>query len=160
MRRTRFDDWDCPVARTTDLLGDWWTPLVIRTAFLGARRFDDFVGVLGIPRNVLTERLGRLVDEGVMERRRYQERPERFEYRLTDKGADLFELVVAMLTWGNRWTDWPDGPPVELVDRATGRPLDPVLVDRTTGEEIDPRRTTAAYAEGRGRRAANYGRPA
>ena len=73
MRRTRFDDWDCSVARATDILGDWWTPLVVRSALLGVRRFDDFVEMLGIPRNVLTERLSRLVDEGILRKVAYQE---------------------------------------------------------------------------------------
>lgn len=152
MRRTRFDTWDCPVARTVDILGDWWTPLIIRSAFLGVRRFEQFTESLGIPRNVLTERLNRLVDEGIFERHRYQERPDRYEYRLTDKGVALFPLVVSMLEWGNRWLDWSDDPPVVLVDRDTGEPLQPVLVDAATGEPIDPRRTSAVYASGRGGR--------
>ena len=86
MRRTRFDDWDCSVARATDVLGDWWTPFIVRSTFLGVRRFDDFVEMLGIPRNVLTERLTRLVDEGILTKVAYQERPVRHEYRLTEKG--------------------------------------------------------------------------
>ncbi len=152
MRRTRFDRWDCPVARTSDVLGDWWTPLIIRSAFLGARRFEQFSDRLGIPRNVLSERLVRLVDEGIFERRMYQEHPERFEYRLTEKGIDLFDLIIAMMAWGNKWSEWEDGPPMALVDRATNEPIEPMLVDRRTGEEIDPRRTTAIYQPGRGRR--------
>ena len=141
MRRTRFDDWDCSIARTVDMLGDWWTPLVIRQSFLGARRFDDFQAALGIPRNVLAERLRALVDYGVLERKQYSERPPRFEYRLTDKGIGLFGVIVAMMQWGDEWLDWPEGPPVQLVDRETGEPVEPVLVDRRTGEPIDPRRT-------------------
>jgi len=150
VRRTRFDDWDCSIARTVDMLGDWWTPLVIRTAFLGARRFDDFQSALGIPRNVLTDRLRTLEDQGVLERRQYSERPPRFEYRLTEKGIDLYPVIITMMAWGDRWLDWPDGPPMRLVHRDTGETLDPVLVDRRTGEPIDPRRTRAVTA-GRGR---------
>lgn len=151
MRRTRFDDWDCSIARTVDILGDWWTPMVLRSAFLGARRFEQFTDALGIPRNVLTERLNRLVDEGIMERRPYQERPLRHEYRLTEKGIGLYPVMVSMLEWGNRWLDWPDdGPPVHLVDRETGEVLEPALYDRRTGRELDPRRTRAAYVKGRG----------
>lgn len=156
MRRTRFDDWDCSVARTTDLLGDWWTPLVLRSAFLGARRFEEFTEMLGIPRNVLTERLRRLTDEGVFVKVQYQDRPVRHEYRLTEKGVGLYPVLVTMLEWGNAWGDWPDGtPPVRLVDRETGRPLLPVLVDAATGERLDPRRTRAEYV-----REGNWGRPA
>ena len=151
MRRTRFDDWDCSIARTVDLLGDWWTPLVIRQSFLGARRFDDFQSSLGIPRNVLAERLRTLVEHGVLERRQYSERPPRSEYRLTDKGIGLFGVIVAMMKWGDEWLDWPDGPPIQLVDRETGERIEPVLVDRRTGEEIDPRRTRPVNARpGRG----------
>lgn len=152
MRRTRFDDWDCSIARTVDMLGDWWTPMVIRAAFLGARRFDDFRTSLGIPRNVLTERLRSLEEQGVFERRQYSERPPRYEYRLTEKGVALYPVIVTMLKWGDEWLDWgDDGPPVKLVDRDTGEELDPVLVDRRTGEPLDPRRTRAvSAAKGRG----------
>jgi DNA-binding HxlR family transcriptional regulator len=150
MRRTRFDDWDCSIARTVDILGDWWTPMVLRSAFLGARRFEQFQEGLGIPRNVLTERLGRMVDEGIMERRLYQERPERYEYRLTEKGVGLYPVIVTMMEWGNQWLDWDTDPPVDLVDRDTGEVLEPVLVDRRTGQELEPRRTRAVYRDGRG----------
>src|SRR5688572_33019743 len=99
MRRTRFADWDCSVARATDILGDWWTPLVVRSALLGVRRFDDFVDMLGIPRNVLTERLARLVDEGILEKVAYQERPVRHEYRLTAKAVGLYPAIAALPEW-------------------------------------------------------------
>jgi DNA-binding HxlR family transcriptional regulator len=156
MRRTRFDDWDCSIARTVDILGDWWTPMVIRSAFLGARRFEHFTDGLGIPRNVLTERLNRLVDEGIMERVAYQDRPLRHEYRLTDKGVGLYPVIVSLLEWGNEWLDWgADGPPVELVDRQSGEPIEPVLVDGRTGTPLEPRRTRAVYRRGDG-----TGRPA
>jgi DNA-binding HxlR family transcriptional regulator len=150
VRRTRFDDWDCPIARTVDLLGDWWTPMVLRASFLGARRFEHFTDQLGIPRNILTERLGRLVEEGVMEKVQYQERPVRHEYRLTPKGVGLYSVLVTMHEWGNEWFEWPDGPPVQLVDRATGAPVEPVLVDATTGERLDPRKTTIKRLRGHG----------
>ena len=80
MRRTSFRNWPCSLARAVDLLGDWWTPLVLREAFFGSRRFEEFQGALGIARNVLAERLKRLVDEGLLERRKYQDAPARFEY--------------------------------------------------------------------------------
>src|SRR5436190_6121311 len=86
VKRTPFSRWPCSVARTVDLLGDWWTPLVLREAFYGVRRFDEFQRTLGIGRNVLTQRLTRLVDEGLLERVAYCEHPPRHEYRLTDKG--------------------------------------------------------------------------
>ena len=149
MRRTRFVDWDCPIARSVDILGDWWTPLVIRQAFLGSRRFEQFSEHLGIPRNVLTDRLNRLVDEGILERRAYQERPVRHEYRLTEKGIALYPVIVSLLEWGNQWLDWDgEGPPVQLVDRDTSEPVEPVIVDRRTGEPLDPRKLRAVYARG------------
>ena len=146
MRRTRFSDWDCSVARATDILGDWWTPLVVRSALLGVRRFDDFVEMLGIPRNVLTERLARLVDEGILRKVAYQENPVRHEYRLTEKGLGLYPVIVTLLEWGNDFFEWPEGePPVHLVDRDTGEVIEPLLIDRRTGEPLDPRRTKAVY---------------
>ena len=146
MRRTSFADWDCSVARATDILGDWWTPLVVRSAMLGCRRFDDWVEMLGIPRNVLTERLSRLVDQGILTKVAYQERPVRCEYKLTEKGLGLYPVIVTLLEWGNDFFEWPDGePPVHLVDRETGERIEPVLVDARTGEPLDPRRTKAVY---------------
>jgi DNA-binding HxlR family transcriptional regulator len=151
VRRTRFDDWDCSIARTVDMLGDWWTPMVIRSAFLGARRFDDFQAALGIPRNVLTERLRGLVDQGVLRREQYSDRPARYEYKLTEKGVALYPVIISMMKWGDEWLDWPDGPPIHLVDKESGERIDPVLVDRNTGRPIDPRRTrVATAASGRG----------
>ncbi len=153
MRRTRFDDWDCSIARSVDILGDWWTPMVIRSALLGARRFEQFTDALGIPRNVLTERLNRLVEEGIMHKVEYQDRPVRYEYCLTDKGVALYPVIVSILEWGNRWLDWEeDGPPVHLVDRRTGEVVEPILVDARTGTPLDPRSTRAVYVrEGSGR---------
>ena len=99
MRRTRFDDSACPIARTTDLIGDWWTPMVMREAFLGRRRFEEFQGALSLSRGVLAQRLARLVDEGLLEKRPYQERPVRFEYVLTEKGRDFYPVLAAMWRW-------------------------------------------------------------
>jgi DNA-binding HxlR family transcriptional regulator len=120
MRRTSFRNWPCSVARTMDLLGDWWTPLVLRQAFFGSRRFDEFQAALGIGRNVLTQRLKRLVAEELFERRRYQDRPPRYEYLLTEKGADLLGVLAAIMSWGDRWLDRGKGPPVLLRHTACG----------------------------------------
>ena len=114
MKRTPFHEWPCSVARSVDLLGDWWTPLVLRESFRGATRFEEFQKELSIGRNVLTQRLGRLVAEGILEKRPYQDRPVRFEYLLTEKGADFFEVMLALLRWGDRWLDKGAGPPVLL----------------------------------------------
>ncbi len=139
MRRTRFDDWPCPIARATDLIGDWWTPLIMREAFSGRRRFDEFQSALDTPRAVLTVRLKRLCAEGMLERVAYQQSPVRYEYRLTDKGRAFWDVLAAMWRWGSDWL-WPDdAPPVVLKDRQTGRIVQPLVVDAETGEHLDVR---------------------
>jgi DNA-binding HxlR family transcriptional regulator len=115
-----YDDQNCSVARALEVLGDRWTLLVIRDAFLGVRRFDDFQRDLGVARNVLSDRLQRLVDEGLLERERYQERPERFEYRLSDKGIDLWPIIVTLMKWGDRYYAPPGGPPRVVRHRECG----------------------------------------
>jgi DNA-binding HxlR family transcriptional regulator len=112
VRRTTFANWPCSIARTVDLLGDWWTPLVLRETFYGTTRFDDFERVLGIGRNVLTQRLNRMVEEGLLERKAYQANPPRYDYVLADKGRDLFPVLAAMNAWGDKWLSPADGPPV------------------------------------------------
>lgn len=112
MRRTSFGNWPCSIARVADLLGDAWTTLLLREAFYGFRRFDEFRQELGIARNTLTDRLRLLIDEGLLAKRRYQVEPERHEYVLTDKGRDFFPVLAAMATWGDRWLADEDGPPI------------------------------------------------
>ena len=148
VRRTKFDEWPCSIARTTDILGDWWTPLVLREAFYGARRFDDFVDRLGIGRNVLAARLNRLVDEGILRTETYQQRPVRNEYRLTDKGRELFGVLAAMIRWGDDWLAGDAGPPIELLDRRTGHVVRPLVIDEATGQPLDPRNLTARPGPG------------
>jgi len=114
VKRTQFAKWPCSIARTVDLLGDWWTPLVLREAFYGTKRFDDFQQVLGIGRNILTQRLNRLVEEGIFEKAPYQQRPVRHEYLLTPKGRELFPVLAAINSWGDRWLAREDGVPVVL----------------------------------------------
>jgi DNA-binding HxlR family transcriptional regulator len=145
VRRTRFDDAPCPIARTADLVGDWWTPMVMREAFLGRRRFDEFQQALSLSRGVLAQRLSRLVDEGLLERRPYAERPLRHEYVLTDKGRDFFPVLAAMWRWGSDWL-WPEGtqPPFALFDEETGHAIRPRVVDEHTGDPIDVRRVRVA----------------
>jgi DNA-binding HxlR family transcriptional regulator len=144
VRRTRFDDWPCPIARVTDLMGDWWTPIVLRECFYGRRRFDEFVDAVGIPRPVLTQRLTRLVEEGLLEKRQYEEHPPRSEYRLTDKGREFYRVLAAMWRWGMDW-QWNDhDPDLVLVDRESGEEVVPLVVDERTGEPIDVRRLRMA----------------
>jgi DNA-binding HxlR family transcriptional regulator len=134
----------CPVARVTDLIGDPWTPLLLRDAMFGVRRFEDFHRHQGIGRNTLTTRLRRLVEAGVLETRLYQDYPPRKEYLLTDKGRELFGVVAAMLAWGERWLDGgelvevhhvPCGHNVRAVSACSGcgEPLDVADVDFRLG---------------------------
>lgn len=119
MLRRDYEGQNCSIARTLELIGERWTLLIIRDAFLGVRRFEDFQTSLGVARNVLSARLARLVDEGILERRRYQERPERFEYRLTEKGIGLWPVLVSLVKWGDRYTA-ADGPPRVIEHRGCG----------------------------------------
>jgi DNA-binding HxlR family transcriptional regulator len=107
MRHASFAEMPCPVARTLDVIGEWWTFLIARDALLGARRFDDFKQT-GIADNILSARLKRLVDEGILERVVYQAHPVRYEYVLTAKGRELALVVVARRTWGGKWTNGKD----------------------------------------------------
>ena len=126
----------CPIARTLRVAGDWWTGLVIREAFLGTRRFDEFEKHLGIAPNVLSERLARLVDAGVLERRVYQERPVRSEYRLTRKGLDLYPMPLALLTWGDRWLS-TGKPMLRLTHRSCGKRFRALLACGRCGQAVE-----------------------
>ncbi|MEU0967429.1 helix-turn-helix domain-containing protein [Streptomyces sp. NPDC005917] len=120
MKRTSFAKWPCSIARTVDLLGDHWTPLVVREAFYGIRRFDEFQRELGIARNTLTDRLRHLVDERILEKRLYEAEPPRYDYVLTEKGRDLFAVLAAMSAWGDRWLAGERGVPVVFHHDACG----------------------------------------
>jgi DNA-binding HxlR family transcriptional regulator len=133
-----YDNQVCSIARSLELIGERWTILIIRDAFLGVRRFDDFQRSLGIARNVLQGRLERLVDNGILDRVRYQERPERFEYRLTEKGLDLWPVVVSLLAWGDRHAA-PDGPPVLLEHRGCGGRVNDRRICEACGALLGPR---------------------
>ena len=148
MKRTPFGDWPCSVARTVDILGDWWTPLVVREAYLGTRRFDGFQRNLGIGRNILTQRLTRLVDEGILVRRPYQDRPVRHEYVLTDKGRDLFGVIAAMKTWGDRWLAGDEGPPLTYHHTRCDHDMDAEVVCSHCGERLEVREVRALPGPG------------
>ena len=119
MRRKSFAKMQCPVARSLERVGEWWSILILRDAVHGLTRFDQFQKSLGIATNMLALRLQRLVEGGLLERRRYQENPPRDEYVLTDRGRDFREVLLALLAWGNRHLA-PEGPSAVVVDRETG----------------------------------------
>ncbi|WP_193166116.1 winged helix-turn-helix transcriptional regulator [Microbulbifer hainanensis] len=134
MTRKRFDDLGCSVACALNEVGDWWSLLVIKQAMLGTRRYVDFQNSLGIAKNILCDRLSRLVDNGVMTRVNVGEHGTRYEYRLTDKGRDLFTVVVALRQWSERWNGNKDE--MQLVEGATGEAIAPVVVQNAAGETL------------------------
>jgi len=120
MQRTQFGEMACSIARTLDVIGEPWSPLILRDVWAGVRRFDHIQADLGISRKVLTERLNHLVEQDVLERLAYDTRP-RYEYHLTVKGADLVEMLMVMARWGDRWLAGEAGPPVLYRHHACGQ---------------------------------------
>ncbi len=138
MRRAILDSSPCPVARSLGCFGDPWSMLILRDAFYGMTRFDEWERSLGIAPNILTARLKALVEDGLLERHRYSERPPRHEYRLTNAGQDARSVLFALLAWGNRHLA-PEGPSVVVLNAETGEAADPLMIDRTTGRPLsDP----------------------
>lgn len=121
MQRTRFDDMACSIARTLDVIGEPWSPLILRDVYVGIDRFDQIQADLGISRKVLTQRLKWLMESGILERQAYSARPPRRRYVLTTKGAELCDLLLVMVRWGDRWADNGSGPPVLYRHRACGQ---------------------------------------
>ena len=146
MRWDEIKGMPCSVARTLSVIGDRWTLLVLRDAFLRTRRFEDFQRQLGVTRHLLAGRLRKLVEAGILERVRYQEKPARDEYRLTEKGRDLYPVIVALLRWGDRWMSDESGPPLTLVHKACGHTMHPTLVCPDCGEPIGARDVTPGRA--------------
>src|SRR5437667_3131915 len=162
MQRKSFSNMPCPIARSLERVGEWWSMLILRDALHGMTRFDEFQKSLGIAPNMLTRRLDALVEAGLLERRRYSERPPRDEYVLTARGRDFRPVLIALLAWGNKHFA-PEGASVLLVNAKTGAAVDPILVDRATGRPIkEPDFALAAgpaATEGVRRRYASTSRP-
>lgn len=135
MKRKGFDDMHCPIARSLERVGEWWSILILRDAFKGMTRFDQFQKSLGIAPNMLTRRLGTLVDSGLLERRLYSEKPPRYEYVLTDRGKDFRPVLWALVAWGNKHFQ-PQGETMIVVDAETGEPAEPVLIDARSGRVL------------------------
>jgi DNA-binding HxlR family transcriptional regulator len=129
----------CSVASTLEVIGERWTMHVLREAFLGVRRFEDFRRNIGVARNILSDRLNTLVAEGILRREPYSEHPPRHEYRLTRKGVDLYGVLVELMKWGNRWAPNPDGPAVVLRHRGCGSVMEPALACPNCGDEVHAR---------------------
>jgi DNA-binding HxlR family transcriptional regulator len=139
MRRTSFSDMPCSVARSLDLIGEWWTLLIVREAFFGTRHFGEFQKRLGIAPNVLTQRLVRLVEGGVLTVPTSSQSGRALEYRLTDKGKDLFPVIIALLQWGDKHEPPEGGPALRVVDRASGEAIEAMRPRSRTGLELGPR---------------------
>jgi DNA-binding HxlR family transcriptional regulator len=148
--RTDTSAWPCTIARSADVLGDDWILLVMRQACLGTRRFEDFQRELGIGRSILTTKLNRLVAEGMLRRVEYQQRPVRQEYRLTDKGRDVYPILAAMAAWGERWLSGPEGTPLILHHTACDHDMHAVVVCSACEEPLDVRQVSARPGPGAG----------
>jgi DNA-binding HxlR family transcriptional regulator len=135
MQRRCLDDSTCPVARSLDNIGDWWTLLIVRDAMLGIRRFSDFQRSLGLARNVLSARLKKMVADGVMAMAPAADGTSYQEYQLTGKGEALLPVLVAVRQWGERYLFAPGEPHPELVDRGSGKALEKMRVRNVDGQE-------------------------
>lgn len=148
MLRNDYAGLNCSIARTLELVGERWTFLVLRDVFLGVRRFDAIQRDLGVARNVLATRLERLVAEGILEKRPYQQRPPRHEYGLTEKGLDLWPIVVELLRWGDRHAASPAGPPIVLRHLDCGGLLDEWRICESCGKPLTVRDVRAEPGPG------------
>lgn len=139
----------CPIARSLAVLGDRWTLLIVRELFLGTRRFDAFQAQTGMSSHLLSIRLKRLENNGVIERRLYQTQPRRYEYRLTDKGKDLHAIVLALRAWGLRWggLDPADEPAVKLIHAGCGGEVGSTQICGHCGEPLHPRNLTIVFSD-------------
>jgi DNA-binding HxlR family transcriptional regulator len=138
MRRKTFARMNCSIARALELVGEWWTMLILREAFLGTRRFHDFQQNLGIARNILSARLKKLVARGILERVAAPPGGRRFEYRLTAKGRAFFPVLMALMQWGDHWVAGCDRAPIMVVDRESGRQIRQISVLSGDGRPLGP----------------------
>jgi DNA-binding HxlR family transcriptional regulator len=137
MQRTDFSEFACSVARTMNIVGEPWSPLILRDIFLGVTRFDKIQEDLGIPRKVLAERLSTMVDQGVLERVPYRNGRMRFEYVMTDKGRDFLTSLIALMNWGDRWQSGPEGVPVQAIHTGCGGDVEAKLICTCCGEPVN-----------------------
>ena len=148
MTRTSTAGWPCTIARTVDLVGEGWTLLIVRQACLGTRRFEDFQRELRIGRNILTLRLNRLVDEGLLTRVEYQDRPVRHEYRLTAKGRDVYPILAAMAAFGDKWLVGKEGSPLVLHHTSCDHDMHAVVTCSECAQPLDVRQVQARTGPG------------
>jgi DNA-binding HxlR family transcriptional regulator len=142
-----FAGMHCSVAQCLEVVGEWWTMLIVRDAFLGVTRFDEFQQRLGISRNILNQRLAHLAEHGVLQKVPYSEHPPRYEYRLTAKGRDLWPVLTAMRQWGDQHAA-PDGPPLQMIHNECGEVTDAVMTCSHCGGRLTVRDVRVAPGPG------------
>jgi DNA-binding HxlR family transcriptional regulator len=135
MQRKTFSALQCPIARSLERVGEWWSILILRDAVYGLKRFDEFQKSLDIAPNMLSRRLNALVKGGLLKRQRYCDKPPRYEYVLTERGQDFRPVLISLLAWGNKHFA-PEGTSVLIADRETGAIAEPIVVDRVSGRPI------------------------
>jgi DNA-binding HxlR family transcriptional regulator len=150
MLRNDYTGQACNIAASLEVVGERWSLLIVREVFLGVRRFEEMQSDLGIARNILQTRLNRLVDQGVLERRLYQEHPPRHEYLLTEKGVDLWPTIFALMRWGDEHVPRPGGPPVLLEHRGCGGAVDDHRICEACGARLSARDVTGQAGPGAG----------
>ena len=148
MKRISFESMQCSIAQTLEVVGEWWTLLVLREVFFGRRRFAEMLDDLGIARNILTDRLNKLVDEEILVRHRVTGSGGRYEYRLTEQGLELLPVLIALMQWGDRWRKLPRGRPTELVHRTCNHKTTPSLVCSHCGEVLSASNVVARPGRG------------
>lgn len=146
MRQTSFAEFHCSLARSLEVMGDWWSPLILRDLYAGIDRFDLLVEDLGISRNLLTQRLAQLVDDGLVSKEPVADRPDRFRYTLAAPGRELVPILAALTAWGDRWVAPDVGPP--LVFRHGRHTCTPTVCCGTCGEALDADSITVAPGPG------------
>jgi DNA-binding HxlR family transcriptional regulator len=142
VERKSFSDMHCSLAQCLEVVGEWWSMLILRDVFLGVTRFEDIQRRLGIARNILNQRLSRLVETGILVKVPYSDHPPRYDYRLTDKGRDLWPVLTGMRQWGDKYAA-PDGPPVQTSHKSCGQVSEAVMVCSSCGEPLTARDVVA-----------------
>jgi DNA-binding HxlR family transcriptional regulator len=147
VERKSFAAMNCSVAQCLEVVGEWWSMLIVRDAFLGVTRFDEFQERLGISRNILNQRLNHLVEAGVLAKVPYSEHPPRYDYRLTDKGRDLWPVLTTMRQWGDKYAA-PEGPPLQVTHKECGHVTEAVMTCSECGQTMGPRDVRAQAGPG------------
>lgn len=152
MKKVSFAEMHCSLARSLDVMGDWWTPLILRDVFLGVDRFDDLAADLGISRNLLTRRLKHLLAGGLLEKQPYRTRPPRYAYRLTEAGTELIPVLLALMAWGDRWARPPQGVPIRIVHEKCGHGCEAVICCDACGRGLNAEDIRAVAGPGGARK--------